>query len=79
MGQSTGANLAYGQAQANQMNAQIAEQQSISDGLSLVGQVAGNINFKRGGGAQGYSVSGLEESLPFGQNPGDEFRSEATE
>jgi hypothetical protein len=49
MGQSTGANLAYGQAQANQMNAQIAEQQSISDGLSLVGQVAGKVNWGGGG------------------------------
>jgi hypothetical protein len=61
MGQSTGANLAYGQAQANQMNAQIAEQQSISDGLSMVGQAAGNINFKRGGGGGGW-MKGIDDS-----------------
>ena len=37
MGQTTGANLASQQAQANQMNAQIAMNQSIADGISGVG------------------------------------------
>jgi hypothetical protein len=67
MGQSTGANLAYGQAQANQMNAQIAEQQSISDGLSLVGQVAGKVNWGGGGGAPstgGYDPSSWQSYYP---------------
>jgi len=37
MGQTTGANLASQQAQANQMNAQIAMNQSIADGISGIG------------------------------------------
>ena len=40
MGQATGANLAAQQAQANQMNAQIAQQQSIVSGLSGVASTA---------------------------------------
>ena len=38
MGQATGANLAQQQAQANQMNAQIAQNQAMSDGM---GNIAG--------------------------------------
>ena len=37
MGQTTGANMASQQAQANQMNAQIAMNQSIADGISGIG------------------------------------------
>lgn len=40
MGQTAGANLASQQAQANQMNAQIAMNQSIADGISGVGSAA---------------------------------------
>jgi hypothetical protein len=36
MGQTTGANMAYQQSQANQMNAQIAQNQALTDGLSNV-------------------------------------------
>jgi len=41
MGEATGANLAYQQSQTNQMNAQIAQQQSTTDMLGVVGQAAG--------------------------------------
>ena len=40
MGQTTGANLAYQQAQANQMNAQIAQNKALTDGLSNVASTA---------------------------------------
>lgn len=40
MGQTTGANMASQQAQANQMNAQIAMNQSIADGISGIGSAA---------------------------------------
>ena len=36
MGQTTGASAAYQQSQANQMNAQIAQNQVLTDGLSNV-------------------------------------------
>ena len=36
MGQTTGANAAYQQSQANQMNAQIAQNQALTDGLSNI-------------------------------------------
>jgi hypothetical protein len=36
MGQTTGANLASQQAQANQMNAQMAQNQAWADGISNV-------------------------------------------
>ena len=45
MGQTTGANLAYQQAQANEMNAQIAQQQSIANMLEVGGTALGNIDF----------------------------------
>ena len=40
MGQTTGANMAYQQAQANQMNAQIAQNQALTDGISNVASTA---------------------------------------
>ena len=40
MGQATGANQAFQQAQANQMNAQIAQNQVLSDGLSNIASTA---------------------------------------
>ena len=40
MGETTGANQAYQQSQANQMNAQIAQTQSIVDGISGVASTA---------------------------------------
>ena len=40
MGQTTGANMAYQQSQANQMNAQIAQNQALTDGISNVASVA---------------------------------------
>ena len=40
MGQTTGANMAHQQAQANQMNAQMALNQSIADGISGIGSTA---------------------------------------
>lgn len=40
MGQTTGANMASQQAQANQMNAQIAQTQSIASGISNIGSTA---------------------------------------
>ena len=40
MGQTTGANQAYQQSQANQMNAQIAQTQSIVDGIGGVASMA---------------------------------------
>ena len=45
MGQTTGANLAFQQAQANEMNAQIAQQQSIANMLEVGGTALGNIDF----------------------------------
>ena len=56
MGQTTGANLASQQAQANQMNAQIAQNQAISDGISGVGSTAiqaGQAGMFSGGGGGG--------------------------
>jgi len=40
MGQTTGANIAYQQSQANQMNAQIAQNQALTDGISSLGSMA---------------------------------------
>jgi hypothetical protein len=40
MGQATGANQAYQQAQANQMNAQIAQGQALTDGISNIASTA---------------------------------------
>ena len=40
MGQTTGANQAYQQAQANQMNAQMAQNQALTDGISNVASTA---------------------------------------
>ena len=39
MGQTTGANLAYQQAQANQMNASIAQQQVIAEGMGNLANI----------------------------------------
>jgi hypothetical protein len=47
MGESTGANLASQQTQANQMNAQIAQQQTTADMFSAVGAGAGQISWKK--------------------------------
>ena len=43
MGEATGANLAYQQAQANQMNALIAQQQTQSDMFSTMAEAAGKV------------------------------------
>jgi len=40
MGQATGANQAFQQAQANQMNAQIAQDQALTDGISGIASTA---------------------------------------
>ena len=45
MGQTTGANLASQQAQANQMNAQIAQSDAMTGIFNVAGQAAGNINW----------------------------------
>ena len=59
MGEATGANLAHQQAQANQMNAIIAGQQTQSDMFSSLASAAGNIP-----GAQGKKVNtGDDEAL----------------
>jgi hypothetical protein len=50
MGQTTGANLASQQAQANQMNAQIAQNNAMTGLFEVAGQAAGNIDFSGGGG-----------------------------
>ena len=46
MGEATGANVALQQAQANQMNAQIGQQQMTMDILGTLGTAAGQIDFK---------------------------------
>jgi len=45
MGQSAGANMGYQQAQANQMNAAIANQQTTADFLGTIGSAAGEMDF----------------------------------
>jgi len=50
MGETTGANLAQQQAQANQMNAQIAQSNVTGQMFGALGAAAGNINF--GGSAK---------------------------
>tara|TARA_R110002012_G_scaffold136351_1_gene290634 strand:+ start:17 stop:733 length:717 start_codon:yes stop_codon:yes gene_type:complete len=47
MGEATGANQAAMQAQANQMNAQIAQQQATMDAISTVGTAAGEIDWSK--------------------------------
>ena len=46
MGETTGANLAYQQSMQNEMNAMIAQQQTISDAFSLGAQAAGQVEKK---------------------------------
>jgi len=53
MGQATGANLAQQNSQANQMNAQIAQQQNTMDMIGTLGTIAGNTDFTGGGGGGG--------------------------
>ena len=43
MGETSGANLAHQNAQANQMNAQIAQTQATSDALGFAAQGAGGM------------------------------------
>jgi hypothetical protein len=45
MGQSAGANTGYQQAQANQMNASIANQQTTADLFGTIGAAAGDMDF----------------------------------
>jgi len=45
MGQTTGANLAQQQAQANQMNAQIAQSNANTQMISQLGNAAGNVEW----------------------------------
>tara|TARA_R110002167_G_scaffold8894_7_gene40944 strand:+ start:323 stop:1093 length:771 start_codon:yes stop_codon:yes gene_type:complete len=53
MNATTGASLAQQQTQANQMNAQIAQQDNLTSILNVAGQAAGNIDFSGGGGGGG--------------------------
>ena len=50
MGQTSGANMAYQQAQANQMNAQIASQQAMLDFGATMAKAAGEIDWGKDGG-----------------------------
>ena len=45
MGETTGANLAQQQAQANQMNAQIAQNNAMTGIFNVAGQAAGQIDW----------------------------------
>ena len=47
MGQTTGANLAMQQAQANQMNAQIAQTQTTMDALGSLGSALGEVDWSK--------------------------------
>ena len=47
MGQSAGANTGYQQAQANQMNASIANQQTTADLFGTIGAAAGDMDFSK--------------------------------
>ena len=47
-GEATGANLAHQQNLANQMNAQIAQNQSTADLFGVLGQAAGNLGGETG-------------------------------
>ena len=59
MGQTTGANMAYQQSQANQMNAQIAQNQATTDGLSNIAVAAGkNQDALGNAGKEGYDWQG---------------------
>jgi len=60
MGETTGANLANQQAMANQMNAQIAQNDAMTGIFNIAGQAAGNINW--GGSAR--------QANPNATNPG---------
>ena len=61
MGQTTGANSAYQQAQANQMNAQIAQNQATTDGLSNIAVAAGKNQDALGNvGKEGYDWQGVK-------------------
>jgi len=55
MGEAQGANLAAQQAQANQMNAQVAQGGTTSSMFGALGQVAGNIDWGSIGGGGGAS------------------------
>jgi hypothetical protein len=61
MGQTTGANMAYQQSQANQMNAQIAQNQATTDGLSNIAVAAGKNQDALGNvGKEGYDWQGVK-------------------
>ena len=61
MGQTTGASSAYQQAQANQMNAQIAQNQATTDGLSNIAVAAGKNQDALGNvGKEGYDWQGVK-------------------
>ena len=51
MGQTTGANLAHQQAQANQMNAQIAQNDATAQLIGVAAQAAGQVDWGGGGSA----------------------------
>ena len=71
MGQTTGANMAYQQAQANQMNAQIAQNQALTDGLSniAVAGVKGGAFSKQGGGSTPGDMSASQTIYDANGNP----------
>lgn len=60
MGQTTGANLAHQQAQANQMNATIAQNDATAQLIGVAGQAAGQINW--GGGGGGSNLGHVEKA-----------------
>jgi len=67
MGEATGANLAYQQSQTNEMNAQIAQQQSTADMLGVVGQAAGQVNWGGGGSGLQPKTQTASETEIFGK------------
>ncbi|MBC8398280.1 MAG: hypothetical protein H8E16_14420 [Flavobacteriales bacterium] len=58
MGETTGANLANQQAIANQMNAQIAQNDAMTGMINVGAQAAGQINWGGGGGG-GNMIDGM--------------------
>ena len=68
MGATSGANMAHQQAQANQMNAQIAQQQTWMDFGGTLAGAAGQVNWGGGGGTiQGSTGAGGPPSVQTGE------------
>ena len=62
MGQSAGANTGYQQAQANQMNASIANQQTTADLFGTIGAAAGDMDFSK-------KKTGTDPNATYVHNP----------